>query len=63
MVLTLLAVLVIAGGCFNSMVRVFQAMDAERRPDDALIAFAVAVVVPVGVIAAARWLSDKSNEM
>ena len=62
MVLTLLAVLVMAGGCFNSMVRVFQAMDAERRPNDAIIVFAVALVIAVGLIVAARWLSDKSNE-
>ena len=62
MVLTLLAVLVMAGGSFNSMVRVFQAMDAERQPNDAIIVFVVAVVIAVGLIAAARWLSDKSNE-
>ncbi len=62
MVLTLLAVLVMAGGCVNSMVRVFQAMEAERRPNDALIVFAVALVIGVILIVAARRLSDKSNE-
>ena len=62
MVLTLLAVLVMAGGCVNSMVRVFQAMEAERRPDDAIIAFVVALVIAVILIVAARRLSDKSNE-
>ena len=63
MVLTFLAVLVMAGGCVNSMIRTFQAMDAERRPDDALIAFAVTVIIAVSLIVAARWLSDKSNEL
>lgn len=62
MVLTLLAVLVMAGGCVNSMVRTFQAMEAERRPDDAIIAFVVALVIAVILIVAARRLSDKSNE-
>lgn len=62
MVLTFLAILVMAGGCVNSMVRVFQAMEAERRPNDALIVFAVAVVIAVILIVAARWLSDKSEE-
>ena len=62
MVLTFLAVLVMAGGCVNSMVRVFQAMEAERRPDDAIIAFMVALVIAVILMVAARRLSDKSNE-
>ena len=62
MVLTFLAVLVMGGGCVNSMVRVFQAMEAERRPNDALIVFAVALVVAVILMVAARRLSDKSNE-
>jgi len=62
MVLTFLAVLVMAGGCVNSMVRTFQAMEAERRPDDAIIAFVVALVITVILMVAARRLSDKSNE-
>ena len=62
MVLTLLAVLVMAGSCVNSMVRVFQAMEAERRPNDALIVFAVALVIAVILIVAAKRLSDKSEE-
>ena len=62
MVLTLLAILVMAGGCVNSVPRVLQSMEAERRPDDALIAFAVAVVIAVSLILAARRLSRESNE-
>ena len=62
MVLTLLAVLVMAGGCVNSVVRTFQAMEAERRPDDAIIAFVTALVIAVILMVAARRLSDKSNE-
>ena len=62
MVSTFLAVLAMAGGCVNSMVRTFQAMEAERRPDDAIIVFAVALVVAVILIVAARRLSEKSNE-
>ena len=63
MALTFLAILVMAGGCVNSMVRVFQAMEAERRPNDALIVFAVAMVIAVVLIVAARLLSEKSNEL
>ena len=63
MVLTFLAILVMAGGCMNSMVRVFQAMEAERRPNDALIVFAVAVVIAVILMVAARLLSEKPNEL
>ena len=44
------------------MVRVFQAMEAERRPNDALIVFAVAVVIAVCLIVAARRLSEKSDD-
>ena len=61
-VLTFLAVVVMAGGCVNSMVRTFQAMEAERRPDDAIIAFVAALVIAVILIVAARRLSSGSEE-
>lgn len=62
MLLTFLAVVVMAGGCVNSMVRTFQAMEAERRPDDAIIAFVAALVIAVILIVAARRLSSGSEE-
>ena len=62
MVLTFLAILVMAGGCVNSMVRTFQAMEAERRPDDAIVAFVVALVIAVVLMVAARRLSGESDE-
>ncbi len=58
-VLTLAALLVVAGGCVRSMVLVFEAVEQEARPNGALIVFFLTIIVGALLAAGARALSPR----
>ena len=60
--LTLIAILVVAGGCVTSMVLFGQAMEQEAKPNSALIALAITIAVASALFIAARAISSDPDE-
>ena len=60
--LTILAIFIAAGGCVTSFVIFGQAMEQEVRPNSALIAFGITIIVASALFIAARALSRDPEE-
>ena len=60
--LTILAIFIAAGGCVTSFVIFGQAMEQEAKPNGALIALAITIVVASALFIAARALSRDPEE-
>ncbi len=60
--LTILALVVASGGCVTSFVLFAQAMEQEARPNNALIVFALTVIVGSLLVVAARAVSKDPEE-
>ncbi len=60
--LTLIAILIVAGGCVTSFVLFGQAMEQEAKPNSALVALAITIVVASVLFIAARALSRDPEE-
>ena len=60
--LTILALVVASGGCVTSFVFFAQAMEEEARPNNALIVFALTVIVGSLLVVAARAVSKDPDE-
>ena len=60
--LTILALAVASGGCVTSFVLLAQAMEQEARPNNALIVFALTVIVGSLLIVAARAISRDPDD-
>ena len=60
--LTILALGVASGGCVTSFVLLAQAMEQEARPNNALIVFALTVIVGSLLIVAARAISRDPDD-
>ncbi|MDE2718931.1 MAG: hypothetical protein OXI33_18215 [Chloroflexota bacterium] len=60
--LTILALVVASGGCITSFVLFAQAMEQEARPNNALIVFALTVIVGSLLVVAARVVSKDPDE-
>ena len=60
--LTILAIFIAAGGCVTSFVIFGQAMEQEAKPNSALVALAITIVVASALFVAARALSRDPEE-
>ena len=60
--LTILAIFIAAGGCVTSFVLFGQAMEQEAKPNSALVALAITIVVASALFVAARALSRDPEE-
>ena len=60
--LTILALVIASGGCVTSFVLFAQAMEQEARPNNALIVFALTVIVGSLLVVAARAVSKDPEE-
>ena len=57
-----LAMIVVGGGCVTSMVLLGQAMEQEAKPNNALIAFGLTIVLASLLIIAARAITRDPEE-
>ena len=60
--LTILAIFIAAGGCVTSFVIFGQAMEQEAKPNSALVALAITIVVASLLFIAARAISKDPEE-
>ena len=60
--LTILAIFIAAGGCVTSIVLLSQAMEQEAKPNSALVALAITIVVASLLFIAARAISKDPEE-
>lgn len=61
-ILTVLSLLLVAGGCYRSIVLFGQAVAQEERPNAALITLAVAIAVASLLFLAARAVSKDDSD-
>ena len=61
-VLTVLSLLLVAGGCYRSIVLFAQAIEQEERPNAALITLAVTIAVASLLFLAARAVSKDDSD-
>ena len=59
---TILALVVASGGCVTSFVFFAQAIEEETRPNNAVIVFALTIIVGSLLIVAARAISKDPEE-
>ena len=60
--LTIIAIFLVAGGCVTSFVLFGQAMEQEAKPNSALVALAITIVVASLLLIAARAISKDPEE-